>query len=123
MKLAIIGLGFMGSTHVKALKGIPGVDLAAVCASDELALSGDFRHIQGNLGGPGELLDFSQVAKYREIQQLLADPAIDAVDLCLPTHLHAAIAIEALRAGKHVLVEKPIALDGDSADRIVAEAE
>jgi predicted dehydrogenase len=43
------------------------------------------------------------------------------VDICLPTHLHYATALAALRAGKHVLVEKPIALDGRSADELVRE--
>ena len=52
----------------------------------------------------------------------LRDPEIDAVDLCLPTDLHASVAIEALRAGKHVLVEKPMALDAASCHRIIAEA-
>ncbi len=113
----------MGSTHVKALRNIPGVELAAVCSYDETALSGDFRHIQGNLGGPGELMDFSAVRKYREVEQILADADIDAVDLCLPTDLHASVAIAALRAGKHVLVEKPMALDGDAADAMIAQAE
>lgn len=113
----------MGSTHVKALREIPGVQLTAVCSVDEAALSGDFRHIQGNLGGPGEVYDFSTVKKYREIEQAIADPDTEAVDLCLPTHMHADAAVEAMRAGKHVLVEKPMALDGASADRMVAEAE
>jgi predicted dehydrogenase len=122
MKLAVLGLGFMGSTHVKALKDIPGVELAAVCSVDEAALSGDFRHIQGNLGGPGERFDFSGVRQYREIEQAISDPGVDAVDLCLPTDLHAAVAIEALRAGKHVLVEKPMALDGHAAERMIEEA-
>ncbi|MCP5110813.1 MAG: Gfo/Idh/MocA family oxidoreductase, partial [bacterium] len=44
------------------------------------------------------------------------------VDICLPTFLHAPIAIQALRAGKHVLVEKPMALDGAAADEIIAVA-
>jgi len=44
------------------------------------------------------------------------------VDLCLPTDLHESVAVAALRAGKHVLVEKPMALDGASADRMIAEA-
>jgi predicted dehydrogenase len=113
----------MGSTHIKALRQMPGVELAAVCSVDEKALTGDFSHIQGNLGGPGEVFDFSRVAKYREIEHAIADPNVDAVDLCLPTDLHAAAAIAALRAGKHVLVEKPMALDGAAADRICAEAE
>lgn len=113
----------MGSTHLKAIQALPGVELAAVCSVDEAALSGDFRHIQGNLGGPGEVYDFSSVRKYRDLDQAIADPDLDAVDLCLPTHFHADIAIAAMRAGKHVLVEKPMALDGPDADRMAAESE
>jgi predicted dehydrogenase len=47
---------------------------------------------------------------------------VEAVDVCLPTHLHAPVAIAALRAGKHVFVEKPMALDGRAADEMVEEA-
>ncbi len=78
--------------------------------------------IQGNLGGPGERFDFEHVATYLEIEQLLADPSLDAIDICLPTDLHADVAVEALRAGKHVLVEKPMALDHASAQRMLGEA-
>lgn len=112
----------MGSTHVKAMRGMPGVELAAVCSPDERRLSGDFSDIQGNIGGPGEKFDFSAVKKHREIERVLSDPDIDAVDICLPTDMHAAVAVEALRAGKHVLVEKPMALDGAAANAMVAEA-
>ena len=45
------------------------------------------------------------------VGDLLADPAVDLVDLCVPNDEHARLAIRALEAGKHVLVEKPIALD------------
>ena len=54
MKIAVIGLGFMGSTHLKALKNVPEAELAAVVSSDEKKLSGDLSVIQGNIGGPGE---------------------------------------------------------------------
>jgi predicted dehydrogenase len=123
MKFAVLGLGFMGSTHLRALLAIPGVEVAAVCSLDERALSGDLTAIQGNIGGPGERLDFSGVRKYREPESALDLPDIDAVDICLPTNLHGDIAIRALRAGKHVLVEKPMALDGPTADRMADEAE
>src|SRR6266849_476332 len=103
MNIAIIGLGFMGSTHVKAWRAAPGAELAAVCETDARRLSGDFTGIQGNLGGPGERFDFSGIKQYRELNVALADPEIDGVDLCLPTYLHEAAAIAALRAGKHVL--------------------
>ena len=119
MKVALLGLGFMGGVHARALGG----RLAAVCSNDPRQLSGDLSGVQGNLGESVGRLDFSGVKKYGEIGPALADPDIDAVDLCLPTHMHESVAIEALRAGKHVLVEKPIALDGAGARRIIAEAE
>jgi predicted dehydrogenase len=122
MRIAVLGLGFMGSTHLKAWKSIPEAEIAAVYSSDEKKLTGDLSQIQGNLGGPGETFDFRNVRKYRDISELLSDPDVDAVDICLPTHLHYATALSALQAGKHVLVEKPIALDGDTADELVREA-
>jgi predicted dehydrogenase len=122
MRIAVLGLGFMGSTHLTAWRSIPQATLAAVYSHDERKLTGDLSGIQGNLGGPGEVLDFSHVRKYRDIQALLADPEIDAVDLCLPTDLHSSVTIDALRAGKHVLVEKPMALNGAAADEMIIEA-
>ena len=123
MRVAVVGLGFMGSMHLKALRSIPGAEIAAVYSSDPAKLSGDLSAIQGNLGGPGERFDFSGIAKYTSIPALLADPSIDAVHLCLPTDLHAPVTHEALRAGKHVLVEKPMALDGKTARGMIAEAQ
>jgi predicted dehydrogenase len=122
MRIAVIGLGFMGSTHLQALLSIPDAELVAVCSRDENKLSGDLTAVQGNTGGPGQKLDFSRVTKYRDIREAIEDPRIEAVDICLPTHLHAPVAIEALRAGKHVLVEKPMALDALSARQMVTEA-
>jgi predicted dehydrogenase len=122
MRIGVLGLGFMGSTHLQALADIPGAQLAAVMDADERRLSGDLGGIQGNLGGPGRQMDFSGAARYRTVDEILADARLDAVDICLPTHLHAPIAIQALRAGKHVLVEKPMALDGAAADAICEEA-
>jgi predicted dehydrogenase len=123
MKIGVLGLGFMGSTHTQAIQRIAGAELAAVMDADEKRLSGDLSGIQGNLGGPGQKLDFTNVARYRSVDDILADTSVDAVDICLPTHLHAPMAIQALQAGKHVLVEKPMALSGSDADRMAAEAE
>lgn len=62
------------------------------------------------------------VVDERDIAKVIADPTVDAVDICLPTNLHAPVAIEALRAGKHVLVEKPMAIDKDAAWQMIAQA-
>lgn len=123
MRIAVIGLGFMGSTHLKSLKNIPEAQLAAVVSNDEKKLSGDLSSIQGNIGGPGEVMDFSRVKKYHTVSEVLADPDIEAVDICLPTDQHAPVTLAALRAGKHVLVEKPMALDGAAADEMLVEAQ
>src|SRR5258708_15986411 len=107
MRIAVLGLGFMGSTHLKALRTIPGAELAAVYSGDAAKLSGDLSAIQGNIGGPGEKFDFSQTAQYTSIEPLLADSSIDAVDICLPTHLHAEVAGVAARPGGTPLRWKP----------------
>lgn len=123
MKIAVLGLGFMGSTHLSAWRQIPGAQLVAVASNDTQRLSGDFTAVQGNLGGAGEKLDFTAVAKYTRAEDAACDPNVDIVDICLPTNLHESIATLAMRCGKHVLVEKPMALDGAAADRMIAEAE
>jgi len=122
MRIAVLGLGFMGGTHVKAWRQIPGAELAAVASPDERRLSGDLTGVAGNLGGTGEKLDFSTVTKYRRAEDAVRDSGVDAVDICLPTDLHERIAVSALRSGKHVLVEKPMALDGAAAGRMIDEA-
>lgn len=123
MRLGVIGLGFMGSTHLKAARGVPGIEIGAVCSREERKLAGDFSEVRGNSGDAGGRVDLSGAARYREISALLADSTIDAVDICLPTGMHERVTMDALRAGKHVIVEKPMALDAASADRMVAEAE
>ena len=123
MRIGVIGLGFMRSTHLQAIARIPGAQLAAVMDLDERRLSGDLSGIEGNLGGPAQRMDFSGVRRYRSVEEIASDPEVDAVDVCLPTFLHAPVTLQLLRAGKHVLVEKPMALDGAACDQMVAEAE
>ena len=122
MKVAVLGLGFMGTTHVKAWHRVAGAVLAAVESRDSRKLEGDFAGVAGNLGGASERVDLAGISKYGEIEPLLEDPEIEAVDVCLPTYLHESVAIQALRAGKHVLVEKPMALDEQAAERMIDEA-
>ncbi len=122
MKIAVLGLGFMGSTHLNALRKIPEAELAAVASDIPQRLTGDLSDVQGNIGGPGGRLDFSRVRKYSDAYQALRDFETEAVDLCLPTHLHAPVAVAALQAGKHVLVEKPMALTAEDCERMIAAA-
>jgi predicted dehydrogenase len=121
MRVAVVGLGFMGATHLRAIHN-GAAELAAVVSGDAAKLAGDLSSAGGNLGGAGEQVDFSAVKKYSTLIAALEDPEIDAVDLCLPTDLHEDAAIDALRHGKHVLVEKPMALDARACGRMIEEA-
>lgn len=110
LNLGIVGLGFMAATHIKALRQVPGVRIAALCNPSGRHLDGDFSGVAGNVGdnAPAKLEPGSFKA-FRDYTLLLADPEIHAVDICAPTLAHHDLAIAALRAGKHVLCEKPFA--------------
>jgi predicted dehydrogenase len=112
----------MGATHAVAYSKLSGVRIAAVSARNERRLSGDFSDVGGNLGLALPNLDFSGTAKYRDWEQLIADPAIDAVDICLSTDLHEPVAVAALASGKNVLCEKPMALTAEDCDLMLAKA-
>jgi len=112
----------MGWIHYLAYKRLTGAKLVAVCSRDEKKLAGDWRGVRGNFGPAGEQVDLSGVKKYRTVEEIAADPDIDLIDICNPTHLHPATVIAALKGGKHVLVEKAIALTTADADAMVAAA-
>lgn len=121
--VGIVGIGFMGMTHYLAYKKVPGAKVSAICTRETKKLAGDWRSIKGNFGSPGEEMDLGPIARYENWEDLLADPKIDLVDVCLPPKLHAEVAVAALRAGKHVICEKPIALSPTDAKRMVKAAE
>lgn len=123
VNVGIIGIGFMGMTHYKALEQVKGGRVTAISTRSAKKLSGDWRSIKGNFGGDGGVQDLSRVARYPNLEDLLADPAVDLVDICLPTYMHREITLAALKAGKHVLVEKPIALTVKDADVMIAAAQ
>ena len=122
IRIGIVGIGFMGMIHYLAARGLRGGGVAAICSRDEKKLGGDWTGIQGNFGPRGEMMDLSAVKKYRDLDAMLADKDIDLIDLCNPTQAHPESAIKALTAGKHVLVEKAIALEMRDADLMVAAA-
>src|SRR5262249_24468880 len=122
IRIGLVGIGFMGWIHYLATKRLRGAQLAAVCSHDPKKLAGDWRGIRGNFGPPGEVVDLSGVKKYDRLEALLADPDVDLIDVCNPTDQHPASANAALIAGKHVLVEKAIALTPQDADGMVALA-
>lgn len=122
LRVGIAGIGFIGMIHYLAYRKVPGVKVAALCEQDEKRLAGDWRSIKGNFGPAGAKMDLSGLATYRELDDLVADPQLDVIDVCLPPSLHAGVTIAALKAGKHVFCEKPIALADVDAKRMVAAA-
>jgi predicted dehydrogenase len=122
VRIGIVGIGFMGMIHYLAAQKLQGAAVTAIHSRDPRKLAGDWRSIQGNFGPRGQVLDLSHLRRHARLEDLLADAEVDLVDICLPTHLHAPAALAALQAGKHVLVEKPIALTPADADAMVETA-
>ncbi len=122
LKVGIAGLGFMGMTHYNAYRKVRGAKVAAICEKDPKRLAGDWRSIKGNFGPPGQLVDLTGIKGFSELDQLLADPELDMIDICLPPGAHAGVTIGALKAGKHVFCEKPIALRPADAEAMIAAA-
>lgn len=120
--IGIVGIGFMGMIHYLSARKLTSGRVVALCSRDPKKLAGDWTGIHGNFGPKGTQMDLSEHSRYSDVAQLLADPAVQLVDLCVPNDEHASLAIRALEAGKDVLVEKPIALDVAKADAMLAAA-
>jgi predicted dehydrogenase len=112
----------MGRIHYLAAQRLRGARVTAICSRDRAKLAGDWTQTRGNFGPEPGPVDLTGVTPYATLDELLADPTIDLVDICNPTHLHPVTAIAALRAGKHVLVEKAIALTPADAEAMLAAA-
>lgn len=121
-RIGIVGLGFMGRIHFLASQRLKNAKVAAVCSRDPAKLAGDWRNTRGNFGPEPGHVDLTGIKTYADTKALLADPEIDLIDICTVTDQHAPLAIQALKAGKHVLVEKAIALSTADADAMVAAA-
>jgi predicted dehydrogenase len=105
VRVAVLGAGFMGGTHARAYAAMPDVEVATIFApSSDRALP---------------LAEQVGARWSDDLTAVIADPRIDAVDICLPTPEHRAATEAALAAGKHVLLEKPIALTLDDARALV----
>src|SRR5262249_24816203 len=103
----VIGLGFFGEKHAEVAAALPNVELPAVCTRNDQRR----RQIKRRLHVPNDYADY---------HDLLADSKIEAVSVVTHVDDHVAPAVAALRAGKHVLLEKPMARTVADCDRIIA---
>ncbi len=122
VRIGIIGIGFMGYTHFEGARDLEGARVTAIATRDAKKLAGDWTSIQGNFGPPGGHVDVSQLKCCSDYRQLLNDPEIDLIDICLPTDRHHQVVMESLRAGKPTLVEKPISVELSQAEEMVRTA-
>lgn len=107
LQFALVGCGSIASTHADALAALPDVHLAACC---DIV--------------PEQAAAFAQKYGLRALPfaDVLNDPAIEAVTVCVPSGLHAEIGTQALSAGKHVILEKPMDISLAACDRLLAAA-
>ena len=114
VRVGLIGLGAMGRVHFDCWRKSAVAELAAVSARSPKMLAGDWAGKEFNIGDQAAAhVDLSGFATYLRAEDLIADPNVDAVDICMPTPLHGPLALAALRAGKHVFCEKPMSLSPD----------
>jgi len=108
IKLGILGYGFMGHTHAKMLKEFDDIRLMAVCDNN-----------------PEQTVDVgsSDLVIYRNSEEIIADPEINTLIISTPNQLHKDMAIQAAKAGKHIICEKPAAMDSKEFEKMVKVAE
>ena len=123
INVGLAGIGFMGWIHWLAYQKVPGIRVTAIASQSPKKRAGDWRSIQGNFGPPGEQVDLTGIKTSKNIDQMLADPNIDMVDITLPPALHTDVALKALKAGKHVFCEKPLALTTADCQKMIRAAQ
>ncbi|MDX2148012.1 MAG: Gfo/Idh/MocA family oxidoreductase [Planctomycetota bacterium] len=117
INVGVIGLGFMGRTHLAAYANVPGAAVVAVADPRAAALDGGAGW--GNLSSGAAGANIPEgAARYTDARQLIADRNVHALSICTPTDTHVELAEAALRAGKHVLVEKPLCIEPADARRV-----
>lgn len=132
-RIAIVGCGGMGSGHAVALQSGTGetvykgeVANAKMPDSSMTTFLGDLVELAGVADIDPERVKWAAsqgISVYADYEQILADKTVDAVLIATPNHLHKPMAIAALRAGKHVLCEKPVMLSSADLLDVMEEAE
>lgn len=110
LRIAAVGLGYWGPNLARAWSGLETAELRWLCDLDEANLARVGAH-------------HPEAAATSDLDQVLADPGVDAVSIATSVPTHARLALRALAAGKHVFVEKPLAMSGREAREVVAAAD
>ncbi len=117
--VGLVGIGAIGRLHFDCWQKSPHARVAAIASRDPRKRAGEWGGQEFNLGDQSaEKVDLSGIATYETPEQLFADPDIQIVDICTPTPQHAPLTIAALRAGKHVVLEKPLALTSRECEEV-----
>ncbi|MEI8197358.1 MAG: Gfo/Idh/MocA family oxidoreductase, partial [Phycisphaerae bacterium] len=122
IRVGVIGIGMMGNVHLDVYAQQPDVQVVALADHLPERRSGQARtalNIQDTAQG---FTGHAQARQYAQGLELIADPALDLIDICVPTPQHIDLAIAALKAGKHVLLEKPLARQAADAQRLIDAA-
>ena len=117
-KVGVIGLGMMGQMHLAAWAKVRGVRLRMVADTDPRRAAGDLSGSWANMEGGAKVIDFSKVRGTSDPAELIESADVDLVDICVPTPFHLDLALAAIKAGKHVLCEKPLARNSADARRV-----
>ena len=119
----------MGATHIGAYRAAADAghacELVAVCDRKASRRAGELGDVGGNLATAGResrAFDPARVRGYERPEELLADANVDLVSVCTRTDTHVELCIRAMEAGKHVLVEKPVALTSSDVRRVAGVA-
>lgn len=104
--VGVLGLGGVAEAHIETWKQVEGANITAVSSRRELKES----RLQNQYGIP--------ITAYEEYQSMLQDDSIDIIDICTPSQYHAQQAIKAARAGKDIVLEKPIATTWNDAKKL-----
>lgn len=109
--VGIIGYGWVATAHIPAINASRQARVTAICSSRPQ----DDADLSAKHGGP--------ITSYTDLDAMLADPDIHAVSICSYSNLHAEHAIRAAKAGKHLIIEKPLALSWEDCQRVAAAVE
>jgi predicted dehydrogenase len=122
VRVGILGMGFIGQQHFATWADVEGAEVVAVADKEIERVAASAKPIGGNIGDATPI-DLSSLRRHDSLETMLAAGGLDIVDVCLPTFLHPALVEKALAGGVHVVCEKPMALDVDQCDEMLAAAE